>query len=119
MGLRQAYLLNIGLTKFGYGQSYLFASQNNESPTPTTMGPMDLDWFIHLNGAASTRWLGISVGAVAKQGWNALYRLTGDKNWETPFQGDPGEAVAADAYWGGKKLSDLIPPGLLSQLCPE
>lgn len=122
MALRQAYMLNIFDRMIGNtsrGNSIYFASQNNSSPTPTTMGPMDLDWFIHLKGVASTRWMGISIGAVAKQVWNAGYWVAGDKRWETPFQGDPGEALAADAYWAGKSLSDLFSPELLPQLCPE
>lgn len=109
-----------------YGNSILFASQNNESPTPTTYGSMDLDYFIHMNFVATkVRIVGLASYAAGKTFWNAAYGVrhlfTGKEPgwWETPFTGDPGEGVAAKAYLNGAKLKDLFGNGLLEQLCPE
>lgn len=117
----------------GVGRAALFADPNSVASTPTSMGPMDLDWFITLNagkymltqggvsGAVANRLskpLTVAGGWVGKWGWNLLHGVMGDKQWkETPYSGS--ESPALGAFLSDKKLSDLITPELLSQMCPD
>lgn len=107
MALRQTYFPNVLdrdiLGNLNRGNSILFADQNSLTPTMTSIGPMNLDWFITVNAMASTCVLGLGEYAVMKTIWNGV-----NFNWETPFTGDPGEGNAMRAYRSGVSLASLF-----------